>query len=335
MRGKDKYRRIKISEFLRYTGNKMSDKERNNFEKELQRDPFSEEAVDGFASIDADKAEEDLFILARKLDSRAHKRRGLMYYRIAASVAVLMIISSVYIVLDRNKPLNELSTVFEIRTAPAINGQTAPEVADNEPESKISEPIRDTKSKMVTETEVPETEVRTESRQLIVSELEISQQKTVTGKSVASETEGFAKKEATVPYASIQAEDSNPRLPASSKSAKDTKAGASVRLRQSDEIVTADYTPPLPENTLDSFNIYIEKNIRNPEEHSSGQTAVVTLTFRVRKTGKIDNIKIISSPGKPYSNEAIRVIQEGPHWIPARQNGENIEDTVTLNMTFR
>jgi TonB family protein len=106
-------------------------------------------------------------------------------------------------------------------------------------------------------------------------------------------------------------------------------------VRQSDEIVTADYTPPLPENTLDSFNIYIEKNIRNPEEHSSGQTAVVTLTFRVRKTGKIDNIKIISSPGKPYSNEAIRVIQEGPHWIPARQNGENIEDTVTLNITFR
>ena len=330
MRGKDKYRKTKISDFLMYAGNKMSDKERNKFEKELQRDPFSEEAIEGFGGIDADKVEEDLFILGQKLYSRAHKRRGLMYYRIAASVAVLMIISSVYIVLDRNKPSNELSTIFEIPAAPAINGQPSPEVTDNEPESKRTEPVRDTKSKMQ-----PGPEERPESSQPIISEIEISQQKTVAGRSLAPETENLAKKEEVAPIAEYQMEDSNVAASVTSVNIKYSKAGVTLRSKQSGEEISAVYKPPFPENSLDSFNIYIEKNIRNPEEHSSGQTAIVSLTFLVRSTGKIDNIKIISSPGKSYSDEAIRLIQEGPLWKPASQKGENIEDKVTLNITFR
>ena len=330
MRGKDKYRKSKISDFLRYTGNKMSDKERNSFEKELQKDPFADEAAEGFAGIGADKAEEDLFILGRKLDSRTRKRRGLVYYRIAASVAVLMIISSVYVVLDRNNAPNELSIVLEIPVAPVINGQAEPEVIDNEPDMQKSESIRDTKGKMV-----DEAKEKTESDQPAVSDIEIFQQKTVTGKSVTSETENFAKKEEAAPFVEIQAEDSRVAAAASSVSIIDSKAGISARSKQSGEEIIADYIPPVPENTLDSFNIYIENNIRTPEEHLSGQTVVVSLTFRVRETGKVDNIKIVSSPGKQYSDEAKRLIQEGPLWLPARKGGKNIEDKVTLNITFR
>jgi TonB family protein len=253
----------------------------------------------------------------------------MIYYRVAASVAVLMIISSVYIVLDRNKPANVLSVVLEIPVAPAINGEPAPDVADNEPVNQITEPTRATINKRP-----PENEESKESRQPTVSDIELSRQETVTGKSVASETERFAQKEEVAPFASIQ-EDSKTIIPSSSISSIDSKAGVSLKSKKSDEEIIADYTPPAPENTIDSFNIYIENNIRTPEDLQSGQTVVVTLTFRVRETGKIDNIKIISSPGKAYSDEAMRLIKEGPVWKPARQEGEYIEDKVTLKITFR
>ena len=125
MSEKDKISKTKLSDFLRYRKNVMPEKERNAFERELQRDPFAEEAAEGFAMIGPAEAEADIAILNKKLRAGISRNRRINYYRIAASVAVLMIISSVFIIFDRNQPAGQLAETAitvpdsEIKTMPA------------------------------------------------------------------------------------------------------------------------------------------------------------------------------------------------------------------------
>ena len=87
----------------------MTGKERNSFERELQKDPFAEEAAEGFTSISPDESSKDLAQLQKQLKSRTIRRQRFIYYRIAASVAVLMVISSIFIIVERNKPSKQLA----------------------------------------------------------------------------------------------------------------------------------------------------------------------------------------------------------------------------------
>lgn len=93
--------------FLDYISGKAERKDRNAFERELQKDPFTEEALEGLSSLPLAEAENDMRILSYRLKRRIHGRRKIVVYRIAASVAVLMIISSVFIIIQRNDAFKE------------------------------------------------------------------------------------------------------------------------------------------------------------------------------------------------------------------------------------
>jgi len=92
------------SDFIRYSANEMTDKERNAFEKDLQKDPFEAEATEGFELISADDAADDLQVLSSRLSKRFTARRSSVIYRIAAAVIVLVAISSVFLVRELRKP---------------------------------------------------------------------------------------------------------------------------------------------------------------------------------------------------------------------------------------
>jgi len=59
------------------------------------------------------------------------------------------------------------------------------------------------------------------------------------------------------------------------------------------------------------------------------------VNFKVDAEGKIDSIKIIRSPGKNFSDEAIRLIKEGPAWKPAEENGKRIDDGIKIKIVFK
>ncbi len=95
------------------------------------------------------------------------------------------------------------------------------------------------------------------------------------------------------------------------------------------------YTPPLPVHGRADFDNYIHDNLRRPDTATSGQRVVVVLNFTVDTNGKIDSLKVIRSPGKIFSDEAIRLIREGPEWKPAEQNGKAISDEVRIRIVFK
>ena len=81
----------------------MTEKERNAFEKRLQRDPFTNEASEGFESTDPSQVKNDLQIIRKQLEKRISGKPKVLWYRIAASVAALMIISSIFIFISERK----------------------------------------------------------------------------------------------------------------------------------------------------------------------------------------------------------------------------------------
>jgi TonB family protein len=133
MKAKDKNREAELSEFLRYTGGKMTDSERNAFERKLQKDPFAAEAAEGLSGISPDEASKDLITVEKKIEAIVYGRRRFIYYRVAASIAVLMILSSVYLIIRQTKPESEISEIssdtvtFEISRPQAINEIPVPE----------------------------------------------------------------------------------------------------------------------------------------------------------------------------------------------------------------
>ena len=109
MSEKDKNRKKELEDFLRYTQDQMSEEERNAFEKSLQQDPFDAEALEGLSSITPEEARTDLVGLQDLIQKRVartsltKRNTRTMWYRIAAAVAVLLVVTSVLFTLFNDR----------------------------------------------------------------------------------------------------------------------------------------------------------------------------------------------------------------------------------------
>jgi TonB family protein len=384
---KKKNDKSRLSDFSRYIRGEMTKKEENAFQRELQRDPFAAEAADGLAQISPDEAMADMKILEKRLKKRISGRERVMYYRIAASIAVLMIISSVFIIINRNKPAGELSkkaaiqTPVEMPESETIKEQpeknkneaqvgTGAEKPENIPLQTADEASRITAEERI-EIAAPAPKASLKKAELaevrgtiISSEDNLPVPGAVislkgTDRRVLTDTEGrFSIPLADTTPAVLVADfigmqrqefrakentEMKIRLTPTAmalgevvvvgyeKSSKRVDADAA----ENAEYEEPEYISAEPATGNSQFDKYIEENIKNPASLPSGQRAVVVLSFTVKNTGVIDSIKVIRSPGQEFSDEAIRLIKEGPGWKPAEENGQAIDDKVRIRIVFK
>jgi protein TonB len=84
---------------------------------------------------------------------------------------------------------------------------------------------------------------------------------------------------------------------------------------------------------VEGWNKYLQKNLRVEETEQyvkipKGQKIgrdVVVVTFLVNKDGSISDVKVENKPHPKLAKEAIRVVAEGPNWIPAELNGQKVK----------
>lgn len=80
---------------------------------------------------------------------------------------------------------------------------------------------------------------------------------------------------------------------------------------------------------------YLSKNIKFPKEKEKENVrARVVASFTVDKDGSITDAKIVRSQGEAFDNEALRVINGMPKWIPGTQNGKAVSVKYILPITF-
>ena len=97
----------------------------------------------------------------------------------------------------------------------------------------------------------------------------------------------------------------------------------------------SDYSGARPEGGLEAFKMYIEEQIRFPSGETTSKREVVVLKFNVEPDGSISRIEALRSPGTLYTDEAIRLLQEGPVWIPAKNESGATDDVVRMRIVFK
>ena len=89
---------------------------------------------------------------------------------------------------------------------------------------------------------------------------------------------------------------------------------------------------------MDAMFKFIQNNIVYPDyEKENGIEGTVYLEFIVRKTGEIENIKLLRGikNGPNYDKEAIRLVKKMPKWIPGSLEGNNVSSIMRLPIKFR
>lgn len=80
---------------------------------------------------------------------------------------------------------------------------------------------------------------------------------------------------------------------------------------------------------------FIEKNISYPDSATNSNfSGVVKVGFTINKNGNIVDIKLIKGVNRFADEEVFNVIKKMPHWLPAVQNGRNVDDIKTLSVLF-
>lgn len=81
---------------------------------------------------------------------------------------------------------------------------------------------------------------------------------------------------------------------------------------------------------------YISQNIRLPQEAlERGIHGRVFVAFIVEPNGSISNVKVLRGIGNGYDEEAVRVVETMPKWIPGEKHGKPVRVAVTIPVTYR
>ncbi len=102
------------------------------------------------------------------------------------------------------------------------------------------------------------------------------------------------------------------------------------------QIVEApDVLPQFP-GGMNALMTYLSQNIKYPEAcRKANIEGRVMVSFIVTRSGDISACKIVKSPDERLSEEALRVIQAMPSWIPGKVNGESVSTKMTLPVSFK
>jgi len=87
----------------------------------------------------------------------------------------------------------------------------------------------------------------------------------------------------------------------------------------------------------DGWVKYLSKNLKIDLPVKNGAPVGsynVVLNFVVQSNGEVTNIEAIKNPGYGTAAEAIRMIEKGPKWIPAQQNGKKVNYLMKQNFVF-
>jgi len=427
-----KKNRNDFSRFLKYTGDGMKGKERNSFERELQRDPFEAEAVEGLSMISAEEAKKDIHDIEKRLTGLKKKRRILTPLRIAAALALLVGISALLLVIRHNSEPPLVSQAIEQKkavTASESKPETKTTVEKNSGEGtgagsqseRKSAPViaTDTSKNIVAKNPIgsaalaerPLAEVKANDVIALSANKKDKLNGTVAGLEVheanmssrEKSTSGKVSSGGKIISGTIISTDDQEPLPGASVVIKGTTRGAVTDINGKfsidagtdsslilvasfigmeqeeikskpdtnllialnsnpqalDEVVVvgygtvkkqtvtgsmatvsldenqSDYNKPEPSVGYKEFSKYIETNIHYPAGIENKTREVVILGINVLANGSLSNIRIIKSPSQVFSDEAIRLVREGPSWKAATKNGLPIDEDVRVRIVFK
>lgn len=86
---------------------------------------------------------------------------------------------------------------------------------------------------------------------------------------------------------------------------------------------------------VETMNKFIQENLRYPEiAKENGVEGVVVVRFVVEKDGQLTNIKVVRDIGAQCGEEAKRIVETMPTWVPGMQRGRKVRVQYNLPVKF-
>jgi len=97
------------------------------------------------------------------------------------------------------------------------------------------------------------------------------------------------------------------------------------------EIIEKPDQPAEFQGGMSAFGKFLQKNLKYPEAaQRANVTGKIYMEFIVETDSTISNFHILKSVGFGVDEEAIRVLNLSPKWIPAKYKGKNIRSRFTI-----
>ena len=100
--------------------------------------------------------------------------------------------------------------------------------------------------------------------------------------------------------------------------------------------VTAETMPSFQGGDLNTVRNWVQSNVKFPQiALENGIQGRVILSFVIERDGRLTNIKVLQTPDRSLSEEAIRVLNKSPKWAPGKQRNQVVRVSYTLPVEFR
>lgn len=95
--------------------------------------------------------------------------------------------------------------------------------------------------------------------------------------------------------------------------------------------VVSDDEAPVPPGGMQSFLTYIGTNyVYSKEAEDAKVKGRLVLSFVVEKDGSISEVKSVRDLGHGTGEEAVRVLESSPKWVPGKKDGQDVRVQYTL-----
>ena len=103
-----------------------------------------------------------------------------------------------------------------------------------------------------------------------------------------------------------------------------------------DEIFLVVEQTAVPTGGMEAFYKFINERIKYPAQaRRQGIEGRVFVEFVVDKNGNLSDVHAVKGIGAGCDEEAIRIIQSSPQWVPAKQRGKAVRQRMVLPITFK
>lgn len=361
----DKLRPISSEDFRRYQQGEMSFEEQHAFEKQLLEDAFTAAAYEGFLALEADRKDltEIRLELNRKLENRLGNARKILVpiwvYGAAASFFISIgIIWTVFLTGPKMQG-SESKKEFSARKVPenpSANEQEE-QVSPDAPLSLKSPPPAESKpgTDRIAHSSTVENSVvadRYEKETLFAEPVPRQQQiledknSRIASAEKAGSEHGLASERiisrnresemevpAIVPADENSAPDSADKVNISGsagdvqKSKNEIQVAAAPMVARKQNSSVRSSAGAMPEKGWENYQDYLEKNAG-----STGINAVVTVTFTVQPGGSLTQFS--ATGDSTLHRRAIRMIRNGPAWLPDPHAGNGGGQPVKITIRF-
>lgn len=107
-------------------------------------------------------------------------------------------------------------------------------------------------------------------------------------------------------------------------------------IQEDDVLFVVEEMPTFQGGDIDVFRNWVMKNIKYPETAvQNGIQGQVFVMFVVNKEGTVQNVVITRGVDPVLDNEAKRVVESSPRWVPGKHNGEIVPVKFSITVNFR